>query len=105
MKRLGLFALVAVAACGPPPNLLPQDDLNRPTDVVFMCFGAFPLGTGTDAGVPDGGPDIRTHAGFFVGARGKPRAEALSGLVWRLVGCPVLAVSPPLVRGSVRVRT
>jgi hypothetical protein len=56
MKRLGLIALVSVAAaCGPAPNLLPVDDLNRPTDVAFMCFGALPSGTGTDGGVPDGG--------------------------------------------------
>ncbi len=56
MKRLGLLTVVLVAAaCGPAPNLLPVDDLNRPTDVAFMCFGAFPTGTGTDGGVPDGG--------------------------------------------------
>ncbi|HEY6476570.1 MAG TPA: hypothetical protein VI456_08290, partial [Polyangia bacterium] len=55
MKRLALLAVVTVAACGPAPNLLPADDLNRPTDVAFMCFGAFPAGTGTDGGVPDGG--------------------------------------------------
>jgi hypothetical protein len=56
MKRAGLVAIVtAAAACGPAPNLLPVNDLNRPTDVAFMCFGAFPAGSGTDAGVPDGG--------------------------------------------------
>ena len=47
MKRAGLIGLMTVAAaCGPPTNLLPVNDFNRPTDVAFMCFGAFP---------PDGG--------------------------------------------------
>ncbi len=66
MKRagLGLIALVtAAAACGPAPNLLPVNDLNRPTDVAFMCFGAFPAGTGTDGGVPDGGSGMLQVSG------------------------------------------
>ncbi len=54
MKRLGLIALATVAAsCGPPTNLLPVNDFNRPTDVAFMCFGAFPQGTTADGGAPD----------------------------------------------------
>ncbi|HVZ87609.1 MAG TPA: hypothetical protein VHG72_11615 [Polyangia bacterium] len=56
MKRLGLIAiLLAGASCGPAANILPINDLDRPTDLAFMCFGAFPAGTGTDGGVPDGG--------------------------------------------------
>jgi hypothetical protein len=46
MRRLALFTLVMVTACSPAPNLLPQNDLNRPTDVAFMCFGAFAPSTG-----------------------------------------------------------
>ncbi len=53
MKRLGLIAIATVAAsCGPPTNLLPVNDFNRPTDVAFMCFGAFPQGA-PDGGAPD----------------------------------------------------
>ena len=64
MKRAGLVAIVtAAAACGPAPNLLPVNDLNRPTDVAFMCFGAFPAGTGTDGGVPDGGAGMLQVSG------------------------------------------
>ena len=29
------------AACSPAPNILPVNDLNRPTDIAFMCLGAF----------------------------------------------------------------
>jgi len=52
MRRLGIIAALAAAAasCSPAPNLLPVNDLNRPTDVAFMCFGAFP-----GAGAADGG--------------------------------------------------
>jgi hypothetical protein len=54
MKRLGLLVVVTTAAaCGPAPNLLPVDDLNRPTDVAFMCFGALEPGAATDGGAPD----------------------------------------------------
>jgi hypothetical protein len=55
MKRAGVISVVAAGvSCGPPANLLPVNDLNRPTDVVFMCFGAFPQG-GADGGVDGGG--------------------------------------------------
>ena len=38
---------VAPARARPTPNILPSNDLNRPTDIAFMCLGAF--GTpGTD---------------------------------------------------------
>ena len=57
MKRLGLIAIATVAAgCGPPTNLLPVNDFNRPTDVAFMCFGAFPQTP--DGGAPDGGAPV-----------------------------------------------
>jgi hypothetical protein len=56
MKRLGLLAMAALAAsCGPATNILPVNDFDRPTDVAFMCFGAFPEGTTADGGVPAGG--------------------------------------------------
>ena len=54
MKRLGLIAIAtAAASCGPPTNLLPVNDFDRPTDVAFMCFGAFPEG-GADGGTDTG---------------------------------------------------
>ncbi|HVV52366.1 MAG TPA: hypothetical protein VHO06_22055, partial [Polyangia bacterium] len=59
-QRLGLPVAAAVLAaglsCGPAPNLLPINDLDRPTDVAFMCFGAFPEpAAGADGGGPDAG--------------------------------------------------
>jgi hypothetical protein len=56
MRRLGFIALVAGAgaACSPAPNLLPVNDFDRPTDVAFMCFGAFPGGSSPDGGVDAG---------------------------------------------------
>ena len=50
MKRLRpvLAAALAALSCSATPNLLPVNDLNRPTDVTFMCFGAYdPTGAGT----------------------------------------------------------
>ncbi|HSS37921.1 MAG TPA: hypothetical protein VLT58_04055, partial [Polyangia bacterium] len=50
MKRLrpALAAAAVALACSATPNLLPVNDLNRPTDVTFMCFGAYdPTGAGT----------------------------------------------------------
>jgi len=56
--RIGLLSFVMAASCTPAPNILPTNDLNRPTDIAFVCLGAF--GTpGTDA---DGGP---TETGPF----------------------------------------
>ena len=58
MRRLGFIALVAgaAAACSPAPNLLPVNDFDRPTDVAFMCFGAFPGGSSAaDGGTADAG--------------------------------------------------
>ena len=44
---------VAPPRARPTPNILPTNDLNRPTDIAFMCLGAF--GTpGTDADAADG---------------------------------------------------
>jgi hypothetical protein len=43
MKRLGLLLLgTLAAACSAAPNLLPLNDLSRPTDITFGCFGANP---------------------------------------------------------------
>jgi hypothetical protein len=59
MRRLAptivLASAVAVLAaagsgCSPATNLLPVNDLQRPTDVAFMCFGAF-----APVAMPDGG--------------------------------------------------
>ena len=36
--RLGLLSLALAAACTPAPNILPTNDLNRPTDIAFMCL-------------------------------------------------------------------
>jgi hypothetical protein len=38
---------LATATCTPTPNILPSNDLNRPTDIAFMCLGAFPNSAGT----------------------------------------------------------
>ncbi|HVY37867.1 MAG TPA: hypothetical protein VHM31_08025, partial [Polyangia bacterium] len=43
-----VLAVLAALSCSATPNLLPVNDLNRPTDVTFMCFGAYdPTGAGT----------------------------------------------------------
>lgn len=57
MRRLGVTVVLAAvgAACSPATNLLPVNDLNRPTDVAFMCFGAFAPTTATSVGTADGG--------------------------------------------------
>jgi hypothetical protein len=34
-------ALASIAGCGGSPTILPTNDFNRPTDLAFMCFGAF----------------------------------------------------------------
>jgi hypothetical protein len=39
--RITLPLVVVLAGCGSSPNILPTNDFNRPTDVQFMCFGAF----------------------------------------------------------------
>ena len=61
MKRAGLIAMaivtLAVSSCGPATNLLPVNDFNRPTDVAFMCFGAFQEGAATDGGASDAATD------------------------------------------------
>ena len=50
MKRLSssvvslCAAVLAAAACSPTPNILPSNDLNRPTDMTFLCLGAFDQG-------------------------------------------------------------
>jgi len=49
VHRLGLLGgLLLATACTPAPNILPTNDLNRPTDITFMCLGAY--GDGTDSG-------------------------------------------------------
>ena len=50
--RLALVGLGLTLACSPAPNILPSNDLNRPTDLAFMCLGAF----GTDGTDADGNP-------------------------------------------------
>lgn len=39
---IGLIA--ATLACSPTPNILPTAGLNRPTDMAFLCLGAYPTG-------------------------------------------------------------
>jgi hypothetical protein len=40
-----IVAFAAFAAgCGATPNILPTNDFNRPSDIAFMCFGAFDTG-------------------------------------------------------------
>src|SRR5689334_9187889 len=55
--RFGLLTLLSAAACTPAPNILPTNDLNRPTDMTFMCLGAFGTpGTDADGGDTETGP-------------------------------------------------
>ncbi len=47
MRRLFARILLAASlapACSPTPNALPSNDFNRPTDLTFMCLGAFDPG-------------------------------------------------------------
>ena len=47
--RLAFLGLALPLACSPTPNILPTNDFNRPTDLAFMCLGAFGTGVpGTD---------------------------------------------------------
>ncbi|HZL21036.1 MAG TPA: hypothetical protein VFG23_25100 [Polyangia bacterium] len=59
MRRIRVIAMMAAmaaagAGCSPASNLLPVDDFNRPTDVAFMCFGAFPEGSSVGGTVDAG---------------------------------------------------
>ena len=33
--------LASLTGCTPTPTILPTNDFNRPTDIAFMCLGAF----------------------------------------------------------------
>jgi hypothetical protein len=89
MRRLGIIAVVAAAgaSCSPAPNLLPVNDLNRPTDVAFMCFGAFAPGQTADGGAPN------VNAGSADGG-GTPGPLQLSGRPMRSCHPPTL-YDPP----------
>jgi hypothetical protein len=50
--QVALLVGAAAAGCGSTPNVLPNNDFARPTDIAFMCFGAFPQ---SGAGGEDGG--------------------------------------------------
>jgi hypothetical protein len=43
LARAGAAAAITMVAaglaCSPPPNILPTNDFNRPTDIAFMCLG------------------------------------------------------------------
>jgi hypothetical protein len=55
--RLVLLAPAFVLACSPTPNILPTNDFNRPTDMTFMCLGAFGEEVpGDDGGTVEKGP-------------------------------------------------
>jgi hypothetical protein len=55
LAALGAVLAAASSGCSPATNLLPVNDLQRPTDVAFMCFGAFPSAVTPDAGTGDAG--------------------------------------------------
>jgi len=62
MKRLALILMSAtVAACSATPNLLPQNDLNRPMDVTFGCFGAYQTDPNSPALTVSGRPMQACH--------------------------------------------
>ena len=60
MKRSPRLALLlpglAVLACTSQPTILPSRDLDRPTDVTFVCMGAYVPGV-APASAADGGAD------------------------------------------------
>ena len=97
MKRLGLVAVLVAAgvSCGPAPNLLPVNDLNRPTDVAFMCFGAFAPGktaTSPDGGSATGSPD---GGGVVDAAASDGAAADAGGSGVRVSGRPMRSCHPP----------
>jgi hypothetical protein len=66
--RWGALALALVAvlvACTSQPTILPSRDLDRPTDLTFVCMGAF--GTATDGGATGG--DAAAGSGLVVSGR------------------------------------
>ena len=64
-----LVLALASLACTPTPNILPTNDLNRPTDIAFMCLGAF----GADDATARSGPvRTRSRAGRCASATRRP---------------------------------
>ncbi len=41
VNAVAILGAALAVACSPTPNILPTNDLNRPTDIAFMCLGAF----------------------------------------------------------------
>jgi hypothetical protein len=72
---LGLLVVLA-ASCTSQPVLLPSRDFNRPTDITFVCMGAFPAsGETADAGASDAeAPDASVPAGPTI-VSGRPMRE------------------------------
>jgi hypothetical protein len=55
--RICLLSFAMAAACTPAPNILPTNDLNRPTDIAFVCMGALgTFGPDGDGGTAETGP-------------------------------------------------
>ncbi len=89
MRRIGPLVVLAAAgaACAPPPNLLPVNDLDRPTDVAFMCFGAFEPAAKANDGAADGGAADGGAADAGTADGGLP--------VPRVSGRPMRSCHPP----------
>lgn len=62
---LALALVAALAACTSQPTILPSRDLDRPTDLTFVCMGAF--GAATDGGAASG--DAAAGSGLVVSGR------------------------------------
>jgi hypothetical protein len=68
-----LLIAAGVAGCGATPNILPSNDFARPTDITFMCFGAFGPSTGDDGGATnDGGSAADAGSNGPVQITGRP---------------------------------
>jgi hypothetical protein len=96
MRRLRIILVLTVAgaACSPATNLLPVNDLNRPTDVAFMCFAAFAPTTAPSVGSADGGAaDASSPDGAAVDGATAADAGPLGPL--RVSGRPMRWCHPP----------
>ena len=89
MPRVIVLGAALAFGCSPTPNILPTNDFNRPTDMAFMCLGAF----GTE--MPDGDGGMVETGPFQVS--GRPMKACHNP--------PMKEVKQPLIAPSVHNRT